>query len=87
MGWEPGQNLLQKKGGVWRQAPRQVMIPTKENFLSFKDSRKLTRYLKKHGLDEDTLPHVTGTMTKQKWKRKVKKGGGEKGNGKSMDQE
>lgn len=80
MGWEPGQDLLRKVGGVWRTVPRQVTIPTKESFISFKDNQKLTRYLKDHGLEEDTRLHMTGTTTKHKWKRKVKiqKGGEDK---------
>lgn len=79
MGWEPGRALLLKKGGVWKQAPQMLIVSERESFISFKDSKKITRYLKQHGLDEDTRPHVTGTMTKQKWKRKVKvRGGGDK---------
>lgn len=88
MSWRPGQAMLRKEGGVWKQNPQILMVPERESFISFKDDRKLTRYLKDHGLEEDTRPHVTGTMTKHKRKRKVNvKGGGEKSNGKSMDQE
>lgn len=72
MGWEPGRALLLKKGGKWKQAPQVLIVPERESFLSFKDSQKIARYLNQHGLDEDTRPHVDGTMTKYKWKRKVK---------------
>lgn len=75
MGWEPGQIMLRKEGGKWRQAPQMLIVPERESFISIKDSQKIARYLKQHGLEEDTRPHVTGTTTKHKWKRKVKKGG------------
>lgn len=78
MGWEPGQGLLRRNGrGAWTPIPQMLIVPDRESFITIKDAEKVTKFVKKHGLEEDTRPYVSNMKAKYKWKRKpkVKKGG------------
>lgn len=78
MSWHPGQALVSKRNGVHRQNPQVLLAPDRGSFFSLDDDRRLSQYLKEHGLEEDTRPYVVGTKTKH-WKRTPKKakGGGD----------
>lgn len=77
MGWEPGQATLRKEGGVWKQNPQALEAPSRGSFLTYTEGRKITKFLKAHGLEEDVRPHVGTTKPKYKWTRKPKRKGGD----------
>lgn len=70
--------MLRKEGGVWKQNPQMLMMPTKGSFFSLKEEKRLSKYLKEHDLEEDTRPYIS-RKPKDKGKRKSKtvKGGDE----------
>jgi hypothetical protein len=78
MDWHPGQIMLRKEGGVYKQNPQILMMPTKGSFITHQESKKLTRFIQEHGLEEDQRPYVANKKVKPyKWKPKKAKRGGE----------
>lgn len=45
MSWEPGQPLLRKSGGVWRQLPRLEEV-SRSSLLSIKEDKRLIGWLR-----------------------------------------
>lgn len=68
MGWNSGQVMLRKEGGVWRQLPNREEHASQ--FFTFREIEKIDRFLKEHDLETDTRPIVDG-----KRNQKRKKGG------------
>lgn len=45
MSWEPGQPLVRKLGGVWRQLPRSMEDISRCSLLSIKEDKRLIGWL------------------------------------------
>lgn len=75
MDWHPGQGLLRRNArGAWTPVPEMLIVPDRSSFITHQEGKKLTRFIKDHGLEEDVRPWVSNKkVQKYKWKRKPKK--------------